>query len=59
MGASHPMGMESSQELENKFDTHIQALNEIKIFGNIPSTYYQLLHIAQIITETLKPVFGE
>jgi hypothetical protein len=58
-GASHPMGMESSQEVENKFDPHIQALNEIKIFGNIPSTYYQLLQIAQTITETLKPVFGE
>ena len=59
LGASHPMGMESSQELENTFDPHIQALNEIKIFGSIPSTYYQLLQIAQTITETLKPVFGE
>ena len=59
LGASHPMGMDSSQEYANMFDPHIRGLSEIKIFGNIPSTYYQLLQIAQTITETLSPVFGE
>ena len=59
LGASHPMGMESSQEFENMFDSHIRGLSNMKTLDDIPLTYYQLLQIAQTVTETLWPVFGE
>ena len=58
LGASHPAGMESSSEHENRFDPHIRRLHEIRVLGGIPLTYYQLLEIAEHIIETLTSFVG-
>lgn len=58
LGASHPAGMETSTEFENRFDPHIRSLHEIRVLSNIRLTYYELLEIVEQIIETLAPFFG-
>lgn len=55
LGASHPAGMESSREFENRFDPYIREMHEIYILDGIKLTYYQLLEIADQIIEKLTP----
>jgi hypothetical protein len=57
LGASHPKGTQEDDELQNKYDVHVQALTDMEMMG-VPVSYYQLLNFAQVIVEILGPVFG-
>ena len=46
LGASHPVGMESDDQPEKRFDSYILELHAIKLADGYPATYYQLLEIA-------------
>lgn len=59
LGASHPAGMGSSTELENRFDPHVRRLHEIRVLGGIRLTYYQLVEVAEHMIEALSPFFGD
>ena len=56
LGASHPEGMESSKDYENRFDPNIRELHEVFVLDGIRLTYYQLLEIADQIIENLSPL---
>jgi hypothetical protein len=56
LGASHPVGMEQDDPMENKFDQYIQELHRISVADGYPVTYYQLLEIGGELLERLKPL---
>ncbi|RXJ76995.1 hypothetical protein CRV03_06950 [Arcobacter sp. F155] len=57
LGASHPQGTEFSEDTENRFDSYIKELHQLKIADGYPATYYQLLEISQEILEKVKIIF--
>lgn len=57
LGASHPLGSEQSNELENKFDPYIHDLHRTALADGYPATYYQLLEIAKDILAGTKILF--
>lgn len=57
LGASHPEGEDSENELENKFDPYVKELNKIQVANGYPLTHYQLIEIAQDILKSLKNLF--
>jgi len=57
LGASHPQGTEFSEDTENRFDSYIKELHQLKIADGYPATYYQLLEISQEILDKVKIIF--
>lgn len=57
LGASHPEGMENSNEYENGFDASIRQLHEIEVANGFRLTYYQLIEIAKAIVENFASTF--
>lgn len=53
LGGSHPDRGENVTIEEKSFDSYIRELNSMKVAGDYPVTYYQLIEIAEIITDKL------
>ena len=53
----HTQGSEFSEDTENRFDSYIKELHQLKIADGYPATYYQLLEISQEILDKVKIIF--
>lgn len=54
LGASHPQEKDNAEEYEHRFDPFIKDLHTLIIANGYPSTYYQLIEIAEVIINSLK-----
>lgn len=55
LGASHPIGCESDDLMENRFGPYVKDLHAISLDG-VPSTFYALMEIADEVVDTLRPL---
>lgn len=56
LGASHPAGMDNNDLQEKKFDPYIKELHTIRLADGYPATYYQLLEIASVLLQGIRPL---
>lgn len=55
-GGSHPNGGENDTKEEKFFDSYVRELNSMKVAGDYPVTYYQLIEIAEIIVDKIDKI---
>ena len=56
LGGSHPNGSENDTMEEKFFDHYVRELNSIKVAGDYPVTYYQLIEIAEIVVDKINKI---